>query len=244
MKTITTDVQVRNLKPAAEDYRRTVGGNLYLLIKANGSKLWRYDYKVGTRKTLAIGAYPEVSLSDAMTARDNAARLVKRGIDPKDHRDQERRAEAERKAAESPFGADADGWLKTREGSAKKTYLRDELMVRYLKEGADSIPGFGAVNTNQVALSHILPLLNHFNHETRRRLLSTARNVISSPGSTTTFRRIGNRHLPRSSWATASRRTRRRTGPRSSSPMTSATSFARSMISGPSFPRCQRGAGS
>ncbi|MBR0876630.1 integrase [Bradyrhizobium japonicum] len=188
MKTITTDVQVRNLKPAAEDYRRTVGGNLYLLIKANGSKLWRYDYKVGTRKTLAIGAYPEVSLSDAMTARDNAARLVKRGIDPKDHRDQERRAEAERKAAESPFGADADGWLKTREGSAKKTYLRDELMVRYLKEGADSIPGFGAVNTNQVALSHILPLLNHFNHETRRRLLSTARNVIS-------FARVHN-HFP------------------------------------------------
>ncbi|MEY9393636.1 hypothetical protein ABIF79_000011 [Bradyrhizobium japonicum] len=29
MKTITTAVQVRNLKPAAEDYRRTVGGNLY-----------------------------------------------------------------------------------------------------------------------------------------------------------------------------------------------------------------------
>ena len=25
MKAITTDVQVRNLKPAAEDYRRTVG---------------------------------------------------------------------------------------------------------------------------------------------------------------------------------------------------------------------------
>ncbi|MBH5391071.1 MULTISPECIES: Arm DNA-binding domain-containing protein [Bradyrhizobium] len=85
MKAITTDVQVRNLKAAAEDYRRTVGGNLYLLIKTNGSKLWRYDYKVGTRKTLAIGAYPEVSLSDAMTARDNApvsssAALIRRTI--------------------------------------------------------------------------------------------------------------------------------------------------------------------
>ncbi|MCP1761908.1 tyrosine-type recombinase/integrase [Bradyrhizobium japonicum] len=188
MKAITTDVQVRNLKPAAEDYRRTVGGNLYLLVKTNGSKLWRYDYKIQTRKTLAIGAYPDISLSDAMTARDAAARLVKRGIDPKDHRDQERRVEAERKAAESSFGDDADGWLKTREGSAKKTYLRDELMVRYLKEGADGIPGFGAINTDQVALSNILPLLNHFNHETRRRLLSTARNVIA-------FARVHN-HFP------------------------------------------------
>ncbi|KYK49759.1 hypothetical protein A1D31_22755 [Bradyrhizobium liaoningense] len=103
MKAITTDVQVRNLKAAAEDYRRTVGGNLYLLIKTNGSKLWRYDYKVGTRKTLAIGAYPEVSLSDAMTARDNAARLVKRGIDPKDHRDQERRLSSTARSFEFGF---------------------------------------------------------------------------------------------------------------------------------------------
>ncbi|MGX1151484.1 tyrosine-type recombinase/integrase [Bradyrhizobium ottawaense] len=179
MKAITTDAQVRNLKPAAEDYRRTVGGNLYLIVKSNGSKLWRYDYKIQTRKTLAIGAYPDISLSDAMTARDAARDLVKQGIDPKDRRDQDRRIMAEAEAATSPFGADADAWLKTREGGARKTYLRDELMIRYLKEGADGIPGFGSINTDQVAMSHILPLLKAFNHPTRRRLVSAARDVIA-----------------------------------------------------------------
>ncbi|VIO80144.1 tyrosine-type recombinase/integrase [Bradyrhizobium ivorense] len=183
-KPITTDVQVRNLKAAAEDYRRPVGGNLYLLVKTNGSKLWRYDYKIATRKTLAIGAYPDISLANAIIARDAARDLVKQGIDPKDHRDLTEQRKAEAEAAESPFSADADGWLKTREGGAKKTYLRDELMVRYLKDGipaergSAAVAGFGAVNSDQVGMTHLLPLLNAVNAPTRRRLLSAARSVI------------------------------------------------------------------
>ena len=47
-----------NAKPKAKPHRITIGGGRYLLIKPNGSKLWRYDYKVGTRKTLCHGRVP------------------------------------------------------------------------------------------------------------------------------------------------------------------------------------------
>ena len=42
------------------------GGGLYLLVTAKGGKYWRLDYRFnGKRKTLALGVYPDVSLSDA-----------------------------------------------------------------------------------------------------------------------------------------------------------------------------------
>lgn len=36
----------------------TDGGGLYLLLKVNGAKYWRLDYRYeGKRKTLALGVY-------------------------------------------------------------------------------------------------------------------------------------------------------------------------------------------
>ena len=46
------------------------GGGLYLLVTAKGGKYWRLDYRFnGKRKTLALGVYPDVSLSDARDLR-------------------------------------------------------------------------------------------------------------------------------------------------------------------------------
>ncbi|MGT7511820.1 Arm DNA-binding domain-containing protein, partial [Escherichia coli] len=37
---------------------------------------------LGKEKTLALGVYPEVSLSEARTKRDEARKLISEGIDP------------------------------------------------------------------------------------------------------------------------------------------------------------------
>ncbi|HIQ37098.1 MAG TPA: DUF4102 domain-containing protein, partial [Desulfocapsa sulfexigens] len=43
-------------------------GNLYLLVRPNGSKLWRLDYSIlGKRKTMALGSYPVIDLKTART---------------------------------------------------------------------------------------------------------------------------------------------------------------------------------
>jgi hypothetical protein len=57
---------VAGAKPADKDYKLTDGAGLYLLVRPNGSKLWRFNYvHHGKHRTLAFGVWPEVSLVDA-----------------------------------------------------------------------------------------------------------------------------------------------------------------------------------
>jgi hypothetical protein len=78
-----TDVAVRNIKAKSKSFKKADGGGLYLLVTAQGGKLWRFDYKFfDTRKTLALGKYPEVTLAEARAARDEAKVLLVKGIDP------------------------------------------------------------------------------------------------------------------------------------------------------------------
>ena len=54
-----------------------------MLVQPNGIKLWRLAYRfAGRQKTLALGAYPTVSLADARNHRDKAKRLLARSVDP------------------------------------------------------------------------------------------------------------------------------------------------------------------
>lgn len=86
-----TDTAIRNAKPSPEgkDSKMSDGGGLYLLVKANGQKYWRMNYRyLGKQKTLAIGVYPIATLKHAREARDEAKRLLLEGIDPSLHRQQ------------------------------------------------------------------------------------------------------------------------------------------------------------
>ena len=54
---------------------------MYLLVKETG-KYWRMNYRfLGKRKTLALGVYPDVSLSTARKRHDEARKLLAEGID-------------------------------------------------------------------------------------------------------------------------------------------------------------------
>jgi integrase len=56
---------------------------MFLLVHPNGSKYWRLRYRFqGKEKTLALGVYPEVSLSEAREKRDEARKLIAGNIDP------------------------------------------------------------------------------------------------------------------------------------------------------------------
>jgi integrase len=82
-KQILTDTTIRNAKPEAKDKRLTDGSGLYLLIKPNGAKWWRFDYSFeGKRKTLSLGVYPATGLADARRKADNTRANVANGIDP------------------------------------------------------------------------------------------------------------------------------------------------------------------
>ena len=61
-----TALQAKSAKPKDKQDKLTDGEGLHLLVMPNGSKYWRYDYRYqDKRKTLPLGVYPDMSLSDA-----------------------------------------------------------------------------------------------------------------------------------------------------------------------------------
>ncbi|MGZ5835713.1 MAG: Arm DNA-binding domain-containing protein, partial [Xanthobacteraceae bacterium] len=73
------------VKAAAKDkpVKLTDGGGLHLLVQPNGSKLWRFRYRVAGRENmLAFGAYPTISLAEARSKREEARKLITNGTDP------------------------------------------------------------------------------------------------------------------------------------------------------------------
>jgi len=78
-----TDIQIRNAKPQEKPYKIADAKGMYLMVTPSGGKLWRLNYRfAGLRKTLAIGAYPEITLSEARDRRELARKLLANDTDP------------------------------------------------------------------------------------------------------------------------------------------------------------------
>ena len=87
-----TNTQIKSAKPSSRDYRLADGQGMYLLIKQNGQKYWRLDYRYrGRRNTLALGVYPDVSLKEARERRRKARIHLQNDRDPSEVRKQEKR---------------------------------------------------------------------------------------------------------------------------------------------------------
>ena len=88
-----TNSRIKAAKPRPLNYKIADGGGMYLLVKKNGHKYWRLDYRFrDKRKTLALGVYPEVSLKDAREKRRQARLLLENDQDPGEARKEEKRA--------------------------------------------------------------------------------------------------------------------------------------------------------
>jgi Arm domain-containing DNA-binding protein len=74
---VLTDTRIRNAKPKAKSYKLSDGGGMYLLVKPDGARYWRLDYRfAGKRRTLALGVYPTTTLSKARSRREEARALL------------------------------------------------------------------------------------------------------------------------------------------------------------------------
>ena len=77
------DVAARKAKHRAKPYKMADGGGMYLEVMPNGSKYWRLKYRFGGKeKRLALGVYPDVSLSLARERRETARKLLANEVDP------------------------------------------------------------------------------------------------------------------------------------------------------------------
>jgi len=171
------DTLLRALKADAKAKKYADGEGLYLLVKPNGTMLWRYDFRLmnGARKTASFGKYPIVSLAQARKKHTDARKLVTIGGDPSAAKKvAKEKARAERDAG-LKFREVANEWLTTMvpEGRrAPKTYARDERMVRYLNAE------LGDEAIRDLELRHLSDVLvkyeNAGKYSTRVRIQATA----------------------------------------------------------------------
>ncbi len=86
-----TDTEIKKAKPKDRNYKMTDGKGLYLIVSTNGGKWWRMDYTFADkRKTLSLGTYPTVTLTDARSEALELKRLIHQGIDPLEQRKEEK----------------------------------------------------------------------------------------------------------------------------------------------------------
>jgi hypothetical protein len=78
-----TDAKIRAAKPDEKPYKLADSGNMFLLVHPNGSRYWRLRYRfLGKEKTLALGVYPDISLSEAREKRDSARKQIVKVLTP------------------------------------------------------------------------------------------------------------------------------------------------------------------
>lgn len=149
-----SETQVRNAKPKDEKQVTLFDGDgMYLLVKANGSKAWRFKYRYnGKEKLISFGTYPETSLAQARKKRLEARSLVQQGIDPV--QDKTEKKDLIRSILETTFEKVALEWFETRVDLALNTKT---LYERRLK--LDILPAIGSLPISEITPAQVLNLV-------------------------------------------------------------------------------------
>lgn len=119
------------------------GNGLFLLVKSNGSKLWRFRYKyAGKHQEMALGKYPTIMLAEARKMAEEARILLVQGISPMEQR-------RERKKASNPqdkaFNSVALKWWEQQKDSWSEEHAKR--IKRWITQDAKPI--------SKLAIDHI-----------------------------------------------------------------------------------------
>lgn len=149
-----SDTQCKAARAKDKAYKLTDEKGLVLFVTPAGGKLWRFNYRFdGKRKTLALGAYPEIGLKEARDKRDNARKLLATGVDPSESK---KAAKAARVAEETnSFEAVAREWYARFSPSWAQSH--GDKVIRRLER--DVFPWIGKRPVDSISTIDILDVL-------------------------------------------------------------------------------------
>jgi integrase len=149
-----TAIEVSKTRATDRPQKLADGGGLYLLVQPNGAKYWRLDYRfAGKRKTLAVGVYPDVSLSDARERREAARKVLANGADPSAVKKAQKAAVMS--LAANSFEIVAREWLSKFSKNWKESHTRT-ISVRLIN---DVFPWLGARPIGEINAPELLAVL-------------------------------------------------------------------------------------
>ena len=150
---------------AAGKKRRTLSDGLGLKLNVTDtSKLWRFDYThEGKQRSLSLGKFPEVSLSEARELRNKARKLLRDGRDPV-----RARQDQKRKAPENTFSELAAQWQRRGDWSPGHARTIDQRLNNHI------LPYLGKLPVSEVTTPMVREILQRI---TDRGTIETAHRV-------------------------------------------------------------------
>lgn len=168
---------VRNAKPRKKPFKLSDGGGLFLFVAPNGGRYWRMGYRYdGKQKVLSFGVFPDVSLADARERRDQARRLLAKGMDPSIQAKLDKIAASI--ASANTFGAVAEEWIEkiTKDGLAEVTLKKIRWLVGQI------LPAIGKRPIAEISAPELLLALRKIEskgrYDTAQRLRSTCGQIF------------------------------------------------------------------
>ncbi|WP_233863013.1 tyrosine-type recombinase/integrase [Paraburkholderia adhaesiva] len=169
-----TDISIRNAKPIDRQQKLFDGGGLFLLVKPSGSRRWVLKYRfAGKEKSLALGVYPEVSLSEARKRRDEARDKLAAGTDPGEAKKTDKRAA--RLAASNSFEAVALAWMKER-GELVEVGQYEKTLARFKN---DAFPWLGKRPITEIDAPEVLAVIKRVDSRGARFTAHRLRSEVS-----------------------------------------------------------------
>ena len=149
-----TDTAIRTAKPRNKPYKMADEKGMFLYVTPTGGKLWRLKYRFdGKEKLFSLGTYPDISLKEARTGRDEARKLHAGKIDPSENRKVQKRARVAQTA--NSFEVIAREWFsKYRAGWSVS---HSERTLRRLEN--DVFPWIGGRPIAEITAQEILDVL-------------------------------------------------------------------------------------
>jgi integrase len=150
IKSATEEAARRNTRILIGD-----GNNLMLVVRPNGGASWVLKYRLNGRRNMhSLGAWPDLNLKRAREAADKARDKVLAGVDPVEHKREERQVKQEERAAPSGTVLQLfNDWLRKKRTSS--IYHRN--ITAALEK--DVLPAIGAKQVDEVTRSDIVEIL-------------------------------------------------------------------------------------
>lgn len=140
IKAFLRDIKTNNPNGLQTDVRLSDGAGLNLLIRKNGSVMWRFDYTrpiTKKRNTMSIGTYPQISLAKAREYRDQYRALIAAGKDPQSEK--QGVEEKERLKQQATFKSVSELY-KSKQRLAPATEIRNERIFTKLYRDIGNMP--------------------------------------------------------------------------------------------------------
>ncbi|MFW2353548.1 tyrosine-type recombinase/integrase [Aliarcobacter butzleri] len=166
-----TELELKKAEIKDKDYNLSDGDGLYFVIRKNGSKFFRLDFRYGGKRlSMSLGVYPKTSLKEARDKTLEARKLLNNNINPISEKKLNKISE------EISLNFVINKWLEIRKlNSSQNTYITNK---RILKNITDRIGNIAIKDIQrQDFIELILNIQKKGRIETGLRILSLLFNI-------------------------------------------------------------------